>query len=110
MTRATLCTRTLGLFALMVLPLCTGPAFAQVTPAAGYTPPDDTPSFKVGTVIYADYTYQEEPTTIDADGNTIGAEYRCCDLRRSQTVLDGLDDRFRTKQGNAGMRRSLDVE
>jgi len=71
MTRATLCTRTLGLFALMVLPLCTGPAFAQVTPAAGYTPPDDTPSFKVGTVIYADYTYQEEPTTIDADGNTI---------------------------------------
>jgi len=71
MTRATLCTRTLGLFALMVLPLCTGPAFAQVTPAAGYTPPDDTPSFKVGTVIYADYTYQEEPTTLDADLNTI---------------------------------------
>jgi len=47
------------------------PAFAQVTPAAGYTPPDDTPSIKVGTTIYTDYTYTEEPTTVDTDGNTI---------------------------------------
>ncbi len=45
--------------------------FAQVTPAAGYTPPDDTPSFKVGTVIFTDYTYTDEPTTTDADGNVI---------------------------------------
>src|SRR2546425_13170710 len=47
------------------------PAFAQVTPAAGYTPPDDTPAIKVGTTIFTDYTYTDEPTSLDADGNTI---------------------------------------
>ena len=31
-------------------------ALAQVTPAGGYTPPDDTPSVKVGATIFADYT------------------------------------------------------
>ena len=46
-------------------------AFGQVTPAAGYTPPNDTPSFKVGATIFADYTYIDSPTATDADGNTI---------------------------------------
>ena len=46
-------------------------AFGQVTPAAGYTPPDDTPSFKIGATIFGDYTYQQSPTSKDADGNTI---------------------------------------
>ena len=46
-------------------------ASGQVTPAAGYTPPDDTPSFKVGATIFADYTFIESPTATDADGNTI---------------------------------------
>jgi len=46
-------------------------AWAQVTAAAGYTPPDDTPSIKVGATIFADYTYNQEPTSKDADGNTI---------------------------------------
>src|SRR5512144_686872 len=46
-------------------------AFAQITPAAGYTPPDDTPSVKVGAVIYADWTYQTSPEVADADGNVI---------------------------------------
>src|SRR5947209_8544768 len=46
-------------------------AFGQVTPAAAYTPPNDTPSFKVGATIFADYTYNESPTATDADGNTI---------------------------------------
>jgi hypothetical protein len=46
-------------------------ASAQVTPAAGYTPPDDTPSIRVGVTIYADYTYQDSPQTKDADGNVI---------------------------------------
>jgi hypothetical protein len=45
--------------------------FAQVTPAAGYTPPDDTPSIRVGVTIYADYTYQQSPDATDADGNVI---------------------------------------
>ena len=44
---------------------------AQVTPAAGYTPPDDNPSFKVGTTIFGDYTYADSPVTKDSDGNTI---------------------------------------
>jgi hypothetical protein len=62
--------RALG--AALALALLPGTAaFAQVTPAAGYVPPDDTPAIKVGTVIYANYTYQDEPTAKDADGNTI---------------------------------------
>lgn len=51
--------------------LAAGTAGAQVTPAAAYTPPDDTPSIKIGAVIFADYTYQQKPEAKDADGNTI---------------------------------------
>ena len=47
------------------------PARAQVTPAAGYTPPDDTPSIKVGATIFTDYTYQVKPKVKDADGNDV---------------------------------------
>jgi hypothetical protein len=47
------------------------PALAQVTPAASYTPPDDTPSIKVGATIFADYTYLVEPEISDADGNVV---------------------------------------
>ncbi|MCU1348087.1 MAG: hypothetical protein JWO56_1117, partial [Acidobacteria bacterium] len=36
--------------------LITAGAFAQVTPAAGVTPPDDTPKINVGVTIFADYT------------------------------------------------------
>ena len=32
------------------------PCSAQVTPAGGYTPPDDTPAIKVGATLFADYT------------------------------------------------------
>ncbi len=46
-------------------------ASAQVTPAAGYTPPDDTPAFRVGATIYTDFTYQQNPTGTDSDGNSI---------------------------------------
>jgi hypothetical protein len=53
------------------LGLLAGSASAQVTPAAGYTPPDDTPSIRLGATLYADYTYTNEPQTLDADGNTI---------------------------------------
>ena len=48
-------------------------ASAQITPAAGSTPPDDTQSIKVGAVIYTDYTYTKDPQTKDADGNTINS-------------------------------------
>jgi len=47
------------------------PAAAQVTPAAGYVPPDDTPAIKVGVTIYADYTVQQQPKLVDAAGNTV---------------------------------------
>lgn len=44
---------------------------AQVTPAAGYKPPDDTPSFKIGATIFGDYTWIDSPSTKDTDNNTI---------------------------------------
>ena len=46
-------------------------ASAQVTPAAGYTPPDDTQAVKVAAVIFYDYTFTKTPKTTDAAGNTI---------------------------------------
>jgi hypothetical protein len=46
-------------------------ASAQVTPAAGFTPPDDTPSIRLGATFYGDYTYTKSPEATDADGNTI---------------------------------------
>ena len=46
-------------------------ASGQVTPAASFTPPDDTPSIKLGVTLYTDYTYQDSPQVKDADGNTI---------------------------------------
>jgi len=51
--------------------LLAAPARAQVTPAAGYTPPDDTPSIKVGATIFADYTVQQKPSVKDAAGNDV---------------------------------------
>src|SRR4051812_23914055 len=45
--------------------------YAQVTPAAGYTPPDDTPKFNVGATIFGDYTWQGSPEVRDADNNLI---------------------------------------
>ncbi|HSP35529.1 MAG TPA: hypothetical protein VLU46_14555, partial [Thermoanaerobaculia bacterium] len=48
-------------------------ANAQVTPAAGVTPADDTPSVKVGGTVFADWTYIESPSATDADGNSIHA-------------------------------------
>jgi len=46
-------------------------ASAQVTPAAGYTPPDDTPSIKVGATLFGNFTYQTSPQITDADGNLV---------------------------------------
>ncbi len=71
MTRSRTARLTLGSLLACAALLTTGPAFAQVTPAAGYTPPDDTPSIKVGVTIFSDYTYTDKPTAVDADGNTI---------------------------------------
>jgi hypothetical protein len=51
--------------------LSAAPARAQITPAAGYTPPDDTPKINVGVTIFADYTYQDTPLGKDSAGNSI---------------------------------------
>jgi hypothetical protein len=45
-------------------------AIAQVTPAAGYVPPDDTPAIRIGATIFGDYTVQTEPKGTDVDGNS----------------------------------------
>src|SRR3954466_5574592 len=47
------------------------PCAAQVTPAAGYTPPDDTPAIKVGVTIFTDYTVQQQPKITDSDHNQV---------------------------------------
>ena len=57
--------------AVLAMTFAAAAASAQVTPAAGYTPPDDTPSIKVGATIYTDFTYQSNPTATDADGNAV---------------------------------------
>ena len=46
-------------------------ARAQITTAAGYTPPDDTPTVNVGGTIFADYTYVQEPTVTGSDGSQV---------------------------------------
>src|SRR5262245_18069699 len=53
---------------MMMLPAI---AFAQVTPAAGSTPPDDTQSIKIGALLFYDFTVTKQPESKDADGNTI---------------------------------------
>jgi hypothetical protein len=63
--------RRLRAIVLMVVLGVPAAARAQVTPAAGYTPPDDTPSVRVGATMYMDWTYQQNPTVTDADGNVI---------------------------------------
>ena len=45
-------------------------ADAQVTPATGAVPPDDTPAIKIGATLFLDYTVQTEPKDTDLDGNT----------------------------------------
>jgi hypothetical protein len=51
--------------------LAAAAARAQVTVAAGYTPPDDTPHVNVGGTIFADYTYVQEPTVTGSDGSQV---------------------------------------
>ncbi len=46
-------------------------AGAQVTPAAGVTPPDDTQSIKIGAVIFYDWTKQLEPKITDSAGDVV---------------------------------------
>jgi hypothetical protein len=62
-------------------------ASAQITPAAGYTPPDDTPSIKVGAVIFADYTFMQSPKITDTDGNSV--HFNAFNVTRSYINVTG---------------------
>ena len=71
---------------IMLLPVSRG-AFAQVTPAAGYTPPDDTPSMKVGVTLFPNFTYQSNSTITDADGRVVNKN--TFDVSRAYINLTG---------------------
>jgi hypothetical protein len=64
------CLRTFLLLGGLVVPAV---AAAQVTPAQGITPPDDSQSVKFGVTIFYDYTLQKSPKATDASGNSITA-------------------------------------
>jgi hypothetical protein len=64
-----------------------GVAAAQVTPAAGYTPPDDTPSIRVGVTLYPTYTFQTDPKVADADGNNVSRN--AFDVQRAYINITG---------------------
>ena len=55
-----------AMFGLAVIPSA---AWAQVTPAQGNTPPDDTQTIKIGAVLFMDWTRTIEPKSTDAAGN-----------------------------------------
>ena len=62
-------------------------ASGQVTPAAGYTPPDDTPSIRVGMTLYPTFTFQTDPKIADADGNVVSRN--AFDVARSYINITG---------------------
>src|SRR5437867_7803276 len=64
-----------------------GAASAQITPAAGYVPPDDTPSIRVGMTIFPLYAYQTNPKITDADGNL--ANKNAFDVGRAYINITG---------------------
>jgi hypothetical protein len=59
------------LLASFVSVLSSLPALAQVTPAAGFTPPDDTPTIRLGVTLFPQYVLQTEPNITDAAGNSV---------------------------------------
>jgi hypothetical protein len=77
----------IALGAAILVVLIAAPARAQVTPAAGYTPPDDTPSIKLGTTIFADYTFQQQPQVKDSDGNNV--RFNAFNISRAYINLTG---------------------
>ena len=46
-------------------------AVALAASAAAQETVEGTPSFKIGATIFSDYTYNDEPTTTDANGDTV---------------------------------------
>jgi hypothetical protein len=63
------------------------PASAQVTPAAGYTPPDDTPVIRVGVTLFPTYAFQTDPKITDGDGDSVSKN--AFDVTRSYINITG---------------------
>src|SRR6185295_4891516 len=63
------------------------PTSAQITPAAGYTPPDDTPSIRVVMTLFPTFTLQTNPNVTDADGNSV--ERSAFDVQRAYINITG---------------------
>jgi hypothetical protein len=66
---------------------CAPSLWAQVTPAEGHAAADDTPIVKVGGTIFANYTYLEQPTVTDVDGNDVNAS--SFDITRAYINVSG---------------------
>jgi len=62
-------------------------ASAQVTPAAGSTPPDDTQVIRLGLTVFGNYMYQTDPKGTNADGTEF--HYNAFDLARSYINVTG---------------------
>src|SRR6478672_9573255 len=60
-----------GVFVCLFLALFARGVHAQTTPPAGPPAPSDQPSIKVGVLLFADYTVQQQPKITDADGNEV---------------------------------------
>ena len=56
--------------AILLFAAMPGAVLAQVTPAQGVVPPDDTQAIRIGAVIFADWTRTIAPTATDAAGQT----------------------------------------
>ena len=73
--------------AVAVLLLCPAPATAQATPPAAPAPAADAPSIRLGVLIFADYTVNQEPKIRDADGNEV--TYSAFQIGRTYLVVTG---------------------
>jgi hypothetical protein len=74
-------------FLAMAMMYSARPATAQITPAAGYTPPDDTPSIRVGMTLFPTFTVQTNPNVTDADGNSV--DRSAFDVQRAYINITG---------------------
>jgi hypothetical protein len=71
----------------MLMVIASRSASAQITPAAGYVPPDDTPSIRVGMTLFPVYTFQTDPKITDADGHAVSKN--AFDVGRSYINITG---------------------
>ena len=72
-----------------LLLLGSGTALAQITPAEGYTPPDDTPKINVGITIFANYTYQSDPEVTDGSPEHKSIKSNSFDVTRAYINVTG---------------------